>query len=146
MFLEEVKKSFVAQGLAMADQRNQAAAAEYLDACRNWAAQAVRGAEPKPTLAVKAVFDFSGFWGIEFISTGKPVSDVAPSSFLPKFATDKNAIGYPVGGPIPNQQGRYYDFSSAASTVGQRAVVNGKTYEYQGFTPFDRAWVEITNG
>jgi len=145
MFFEEVKTAFIAQGHAMAAHLNQTAAEQYLGACRNWAAHHGQGPKPKPALALETVFDFSEQlrWTMELKRTDKPVSDVLPSSFLPKAPTDINAIGYPVGGPIPNQPGRWYDFSTAGSSVGQTATVNGTKYEYQGITPFNRAWVEV---
>lgn len=145
MFFEEVKAAFIAQGHQMAAHINQTAAEQYLGACRNWAANHGQGPEPKPALAVEAVFDFSGLWVVSMKQTGYAVSDVSASSFLPKAPSDVNAIGYPVGGPIRGQPGRFYDFSTAGSSVGQKATVNGKNYEYQGITPFNRAWVEVKN-
>lgn len=143
MFSDEVRASFIAQGQQIAAHINQTAAEQYLGACRNWAANHGQGAAPKPALAVEAVFDFSGNWSMRLQPTAYAVSDVEPSSFLPKAPTDVNAIGFPVGGPIPNQPGRFYDFSTAGSSVGQKATVNGTKYEFQGITPFNRAWVEV---
>lgn len=148
MFLEEVKQSFIAQAKAIAEKRNDIAAEEYLGACRNWAARRQQGVdaagpEPQAGPSVEAVVDFDGNWSIEFRPTGKPVSDIPPSNFLPTYKTDENAIGFPVGGPIPDQPGRYYDFSTAASSVGRKAIINGKKYVYSAITPFNRAWVEV---
>lgn len=150
MFLEEVKQSFIAQAKAMAEKRNEIAVEEYLGACRNWAARTQQGVgaagpEPQAGPAIEAVVNFDGNWSIEFRPTGYPVSGIPPSNFLPKHKTDENAIGFPVGGPIPDQPGRYYDFSTAASWVGRKATINGKKYEFQGITAFNRAWVEVGN-
>jgi len=145
MFSDEVKASFIAQGRGMAAHINQTAAEQYLVACRNWAANHGKGPEPKPALAVEAIFDFTANWSMRLKPTHYAVSDLLPSTLLPKAPTDVNAIGYPVGGPIPGQPGRWYDWSTAGSSVGQKATVNGKQYEYQGITPFNRAWVEVQN-
>lgn len=156
MFLDQVLKDWIAQCHAIAKHHNEAAAKEYLAACQNWAmrhtTQGVEaaGPEPRPPMAVEAIMDVdskpSG-WSMELRSTGKAVSTVLPSSFLPKTPTDVNAIGAPVGGPILDEYGkptrRYYDFSSANSYVGREATIAGKTYRFKATSPFNRFWEEV---
>lgn len=151
MFIEQVKKDWIANCHAVAAHKNESAAEEYIGACRNWAARRQQGVEaagpePIPAIAVEPVIDLEGLWSVEFKPTGKPVSDIPPTKFLPTFKTDENAIGFPIGGPILNEHGdptgRYYDFSSAASSVGRKVTINGKKYKFDGLTPFNRFWVE----
>lgn len=140
MFDNEVKQAFIAQGHAIAAQVNKAAADAYEGACRNWAANGGSGAAPVATLAVEPVFDFDGHWGLQLRPTTRPVSSLTPQSFLPAFGTDAGAIGGPVGGPIPNQPGRFYAASNHTPYVGQIHRQGGTTYEYKAITPFNRAW------
>lgn len=143
MFLSEVKQTFIAQGMAIAAKLNQDAAARFVAACRNWAANGGKDGEPKPDLAVEAEFDFEGNWQMRIVPTDRPVSSIDPKSFLQAFGTDKDAIGGPVGGPIPGQPGRYYAASNATPWLGQVYRAKGKTYVYSAITPFNRAWEEI---
>ena len=66
-----------------------------------------------------------------------------PKSFIATYGTDKDAIGGPVGGPIPGQSGRFYAASDAAPYLGQVHRAKGKTYVFTAITPFNRAWEEI---
>jgi len=143
MFFEEVKQTFIAQGMAIAAKLNQDAAERFLGACKNWAANGGRDGEPKPDLAVEAQFIFEPEWSMRIAPTDRPVSTLAPKSFLQTFGTDKDAIGGPVGGPIPDQPGRYYAASDATPYLGQVHRAKGKTYVFTAITPFNRAWEEI---
>lgn len=143
MFFEEVKQTFIAQGHAIAAKINQDAVERFLGACRNWAANGAKDGEPKPDLAVEAEFDFEGNWQMRIVPTDRPVSSIDPKSFLQAFGTDKDAIGGPVGGPIPGQPGRYYAASNATPWLGQVHRAKGKTYVFTAITPFNRAWEEI---
>lgn len=143
MFLNEVKQSFMAQGAAIAAKINLQAEHEYLQACRNWAANGAKDGEPKPDVAVEAEFDFEGNWQMRIVPTDRFVSTIDPKSFATTYGTDKDAIGGPVGGPIPGQPGRYYAASSATPWLGQVYRAKGKTYVFSAITPFNRAWEEI---
>lgn len=143
MFFEEVKQTFIAQGMAIAAKLNQDAAERFLGACRNWAANGGRDGEPKPDLAMEAEFSFEGNWEMRIVATDRFVSTIDPKSFLQTFGTDKDAIGGPVGGPIPGQPGRFYAASDATPYLGQVHRAKGKTYVFTAITPFNRAWEEI---
>jgi hypothetical protein len=143
MFFEEVKQSFVAQGHAIAAKLNQDAVERFLGACRNWAANGGKDGEPKPDLAVEAQFSFDPEWSMRIAPTDRPVSSIDPRSFLQTYGTDKDAIGGPVGGPIPGQPGRFYAASDATPYLGQVHRSKGKTYVFTAITPFNRAWEEI---
>ena len=143
MFFEEVKQSFIAQGMAIAAKLNQDAVERFLGACKNWAANGGRDGEPKPDLAVEAQFSFDPEWSMRIAPTDRPVSSIDPKSFLQAYGTDKDAIGGPVGGPIPDQPGRYYQASDATPYLGQVFRSKGKTYVFTAISPFNRAWEEI---
>lgn len=143
MFFEEVKQSFITQGHAIAAKINQDAVERFLGACRNWAANGAKDGEPKPDLTVEADFDFEGNWTMRIVPTDRFVSTIDPKSFVATYATDKDAIGGPVGGPIPNQPGRYYAASDATPYLGQVHRAKGKTYVFSAITPLNRAWEEI---
>jgi hypothetical protein len=143
MFFEEVKQTFIAQGMAIAAKLNQDAVERFLGACRNWAANGGRDGEPKPDLAMEAEFSFEGNWTMRIVATDRFVSTIDPKSFLQTFGTDRDAIGGPVGGPIPNQPGRYYAASDATPYLGQVHRNKDKTYVFTAITPFNRAWEEI---
>ena len=143
MFFEEVKASFMAQGVAIADKMNQDAAARFLGACRNWAANGGRDGEPKPDVAVEAQFSFEPQWSLMLVPTDHPVSTIDPKTFLLTHGTDQDAIGGPVGGPIPDQPGRYYAASDATPYLGQVYRSKGKTFVFSAISPFNRAWEEI---
>jgi hypothetical protein len=68
------------------------------------------------------------------------VSTLDPKTLLPTHGTDENAIGGPVGGPIPGQPGRFYAASDATPYLGQVFRSKGKTYVFSAITPFNRAW------
>ncbi len=143
MFLNEVKQSFMAQGAAIAAKINLQAEHDYLQACRNWAANGGKDGEPKPDLAVEAEFDFEGNWQMRIVPTVRFVSSIDPKSFLQTYGTDKDAIGGPVGGEIPGQPGRFYAASHATPYLGQVYRAKGKTYVFTAISPFNRAWEEI---
>lgn len=143
MFFEEVKQTFIAQGMAIAAKLNQDAVERFLGACRNWAANGGKDGEPKPDLAMEAEFSFEGNWEMRIVATDRFVSTIDPKSFLQTFGTDRDAIGGPVGGPIPNQPGRYYAASDATPYLGQVHRNKDKTYVFTAITPFNRAWEEI---
>lgn len=143
MFFEEVKAAFIAQGHQMAAHINQTAAEQYLGACRNWAANGGKDGEPKAAAAVEAQFAFDPTWEMRIVQTDRLVSSIDPKSFLQAYGTDKDAIGGPVGGPIPGQPGRFYAASNATPWLGQVYRAKGKTYVFTAITPFNRAWEEI---
>ena len=143
MFLIQIKESFIEQGMSIAAKLNQDAAARFVAACRDWAANGAKDGEPKPDLAVEAEFDFENNWQMRIVPTDWFVSTIDPKSFIATYGTDKDAIGGPVGGPIPGQPGRYYAASNATPWLGQVYRAKGKTYGFFAKTPFNRAWEEI---
>ena len=140
MFLDEVRATFLAQGHAVAKQVNTLHEKQFLEAAKNWALNGGGPDEPKPAEAVEAQFDFEGLWSMTLKPAGRPVSTVDPKSLLPVHGTDENAVGGPVGGPIPGQPGRFYAASNAAPWLGQTVTIDGKRYRYTAITPFNRAW------
>ena len=140
MFFDELKETFISQGMTIAAKLNQDAAERFLAACRDWALNGARGNGPTPEKAVEAQFDFEGGWDMRIVTIDRPVSTIDPSSFAATFGTDNNAVGGPVGGPIPGQPGRFYAASNAAPWDGQEFVTKGKTYRYTGTSPFNRFW------
>ena len=143
MFFDEVKQSFMAQGAAIAAKINLQAEHDYLQACRNWAANGGKDGEPKAATAVEAQFAFDPTWEMRIVQTDRLVSSIDPKSFATTYGTDKDAIGGPVGGPIPGQPGRYYAASDSTPYLGQVYRGKGKTYVFTAITPFNRAWEEI---
>jgi hypothetical protein len=140
MFLETVRASFIVQGHSMAKQINGENEKQFLEAAKNWALNGGGPDEPKPAEAVEAQFDFEGMWRMTLEPTGLPVSTLDPKTLLPTYGTDENAIGGPVGGPIPGQPGRFYAASNATPWLGQTVTIAGKRYVYTAITPFNRAW------
>lgn len=140
MFLEEVRASFIAQGHAMANHFNAENEKQFLEAAKNWAINGGGENPPKPAEAVEAQFDFEGLWSMTLKPAGHLVSTLDPKTLLPSHGTDENAIGGPVGGPIPGQPGRFYAASNATPWLGQTVTIDGKRYLYTAITPFNRAW------
>lgn len=140
MFLDEVKASFIAQGHAMANRFNTENEKQFLEAAKNWALNGGGENQPRPAEAIEAQFDFEGLWKMTLEPAGRPVSTLDPKTLLPTHGTDENAIGGPVGGPIPDQPGRYYAASDATPYLGQVFRSKGKTYVFSAITPFNRAW------
>jgi hypothetical protein len=140
MFLDEVKASFIAQGHAMANHFNTENEKQFLEAAKNWALNGGGENQPRPAEAIEAQFDFEGLWKMTLEPAGRPVSTLDPKTLLLAHGTDENAIGGPVGGPIPDQPGRYYAASDATPYLGQVFRSKGKTYVFSAITPFNRAW------
>lgn len=147
MFDEEIRQSFAAQGAAMADQFNMRAEEEYVQACKNWAANKNRGADagppPVPAKMVKAVVKFEPKFSLSFETMKDSVSTVAPDAFLAKHGTDIGAIGGPVGGLVPGTTDQYYLSSSEPSTpqINTRFVSPaGDIYVWHQPTPFGGFW------
>lgn len=142
MFDQEIRASFAAQGRAMAEQINKLAADSYVLACQNWALQPMA---PKPSapfsLAASVAFDPA--FSLTLVPTQSPVSDIKPESFLPKYGTDVNAVGGPVGGPIPGSSDKFYAASGANPQAGDDYKTNGAVYVYKRPTPFGGFWVKV---
>lgn len=140
MVLDEVKASFIACGHAMANHLNTENEKQFLEAAKNWALNGGGENQPRPAEAIEAQFDFDGLWKMTLEPAGRPVSTLDPKTLLPTHGTDENAIGGPVGGPIPGQPGRFYAASNATPWLGQIVIIDGKRYLYTAITPFNRAW------
>jgi hypothetical protein len=142
MFDAEIKATFAAQGRAMAAQINALAAQNYIQACQNWALQAV-GLPPLAPFAVSAQVSFAPEFALKLTPTQEPVSDIKPESFLPKNATDTDAVGGPVGGPIPGAPGKFYAVATTNPQPGDDYKTNGALYVYKRPTPFGGYWVQL---
>lgn len=98
---------------------------------------------PKPSNAVMPVVDFEGFFSLNLVDAGYPVSTIKPESFLPTFPTDEGAIGGPVGGPIPGQTGKWYRASSSTDTKPYSAP-DGRKFEFRApFFGIGGYWVQV---
>jgi hypothetical protein len=142
MFDEEIKATFAAQGRAMAAQINTLAAQNYIQACQNWALLA-QGPPPVAPFSVSAKVSFVPSFALHLLPTTDPVSDIKPESFLPKFATDTDAIGGPVGGPIPGAPGKFYAAAGTLPQPGDDYRTGGAVYVYKRPTPFGGYWVAL---
>lgn len=59
--------------------------------------------------------------------TPEVVSDKTAQDFMPQYATDADAVGGPVGGPIPQQPGHFYQLSSDKTPPGTiHTQISGK--------------------
>jgi hypothetical protein len=143
MFLEQVKASFVANGMQIANHINQENEGEYLRQIQNWVQGGARDGEPKPNFAVEAQFSFEGNFELKIVPTDRPVSLVNPKDFLPKYGTDDNAVGGEVGGSIPGQPRRFYAAANANPWIGKLAQVGGRRFVFTATTPFNRFWEEL---
>lgn len=145
-FLEQVKADFIANGVRMAQQMNQTAEQRFLDAAREWARNGGNSGEPRPDEAVQAVFSFDDFFSMKISGTGRPVSTIDPKSFLSAHKTDENAVGGPVGGPIPNKPGKYYAHSTASPWLGQEVKIGQRLFRFASTNFMDKYWEEIVAG
>jgi hypothetical protein len=146
--LDSIKADFVANGNAMAARLNASAVEDYNRAAANWAGNYAQTGAPghRPVVpnAVIATFDFTGSWFMQIRETATPLPVMDIDSLAPAFATDVNAIGGPVGGPITDQPGRYYQASGDSSPIGSvYRDKNGRSYVKQADSPFNRFWLAI---
>ncbi len=134
MYEEENYAALVLSAKAATEQRNRLAADTFEQAAQNWARNVQQTGQrtPPPVApnatelrAVRETMDY------EMETLPVKVSDLNPESLLPKFATDINAIGGRIGGPIPNTTGIYYAASGAACSPGDAEIHNGITYEFR---------------
>lgn len=143
MFDEEIKASFSAQGRQIAAQINTLAADTYIQACRNWALNGAKEPPPIVPFAVLPLIEFEPVFSLRLIQGEEAVSAIAPESFLPKFQTDTDAIGGPVGGPIPGAPGKFYATATANPQPGDDYRALGSVYIYKRPTPFGGFWVKL---
>lgn len=143
MFDAEIRATFAAQGRRMAEQLNTVAREQYLGACRNWAANGGKSEKPKPAAAVVSEVQFEPIFTLQMLPTSHPVTTIEPEAFLPKYPTDTDAVGGPVGGPIPGAPGRFYATSGANPNAGDVHVAGDDRYVYQRPTPFGGFWVKL---
>lgn len=143
MFEEEVKATFAAHCRAMAAQINRLKVQNYIQACQNWALLPDAAPPPLVPYNVEAVIEFDPGFALTIKPTNTPVSDIKPESFLPKFATDADAIGGPVGGPIPGAPGKFYAASGTNPQPGDDYRAAGSVFVYKRPTPFGGFWVKL---
>jgi hypothetical protein len=143
MFLEQVKASFIANGIQIANQINQENEGEYLRQIQNWVKGGGKDGEPKPDVAVEAQFNFDGNFELKIVPTDRPVSLVNPKDFLPKYGTDESAVGGEVGGPIPGQPKRFYAAANASPWLGKMVRIGDRRFIFTATTPFNRFWEEV---
>lgn len=143
MFENEVWQSFVAQGLAMAEKINESSLARFKQACINWVANNGRTPKPVPDFKVESVFNAESHEPFKLVVTNTPVSNLDPASMLPAYGTDTNAVGGPVGGPIPNQSGRYYVNSNFHPQLGDEVEVGNRAFVCMSHSPFTKYWIEV---
>ncbi len=145
--LDTIKQLWIEQNHRMAAQINSINADDFIQAAKNWATQMStqgKATMPKPVAphAVQAVMVFEPGWSCTFPETEMLVSTADPSSFLPAFPTDTNAIGGPVGGPIPDQTGKFYMASNDDRKLWYYSK-GGRNFARVQVTPFQMFWVEI---
>jgi hypothetical protein len=142
MFDAEIKATFAAQARLMAAQINTLASQNYIQACQNWALLAL-GPPPVAPLAVASEVAFEPEFSLKLNATPDPVSDIKPESFLPKYTTDTDAVGGPVGGPIPGAPGKFYAVATTNPQPGDDYRTGGSVYVYKKPTPFGGYWVSL---
>lgn len=142
MFEDVVRETAIAQVYAMKAQLNKTVEDKYLTAARNWA---LNPDSPYPAVPFITDVQLTGDNPVTFtlVPTDIPISTIKPEDFLPKYKTDDNAVGGPVGGPIPDQPGRFYLAANASAYIGQIARVGGSVYVCQANGPFSRFWQKI---
>ena len=143
MFESEVWQSFVEQGLGMAEMTNQSSLDRFRQACLNWVANGGRTPKPAPDFKVESVFNPGSSEPFKLVVTDIPVSTLDPSTMLPTHGTDVDAVGGPVGGPIPAYPGRFYLNSGSHPNLGEMVKVNNRTFVCTSRSPFTRYWIEV---
>jgi hypothetical protein len=146
--IDRIKQLWIEQNHRIAAQINSLSLGNFLQAARNWATQVGtqgKATMPKPVApsAVEAAMEFEPNWSCSFPETGVPVSTVDPSSLLPTFPTDTNAIGGPIGGPIPDQPGKFYMASTDDRKLWYYSK-GGRNFARVQVTPFQMYWYELT--
>lgn len=146
MFEQEIRLAMAAAAAQMADTINKNLRDNYLTAASNWADNKARGAAGPPPVVPKAITFSHNLEAnsIELVVTDTPVSNVKPEDFLPTYATDKGAVGGPVGGPIPDKPGLFSLASNANVYAGQvYTAPGGGVYVVQQPTPFQKYWLKV---
>jgi len=87
--------------------------------------------------------EFEPVFVLRIVGTETPVSDIKPESFFPKFATDTDAVGGPIGGPIPGALGTFYAAAGTNPQAGDDFRTGGFTYVYKRPTPFGGFWAKL---
>ena len=145
MFIEQVRQSLIEQAHRWAQQINHANEQEYLAAIQNWARNNGQGGEPKPAFSVVPKIDFNDDVVVRIVTTDRPVSAANAKDFLPVYGTDKDAVGGEVGGPIPDQPGRYYATSNANPYLGKEVEVGTRKFKFVANGLMSRFWQEQVN-
>ena len=130
MYEDSNFENLVLEAQALENQTNRLREAIYLQRCSNWAQN--HGNGPAPVAPMKKIITAvqADYSLLEQDST-EPVSTFNPTSLLPVYGTDINAVGGDVGGPIPGQTNRFYIKSTGTSVApGDITVVGGKAYRH----------------
>jgi hypothetical protein len=143
MFDEFIARMIAEMAVKWSSDINARLEANYLESARQWATSKTYGSTAAPPAVPMAIQFQVRDGGVVPVTTATPVSAIQPESFLPTYGTDVNAVGGPVGGPIPGQQDKFYATSNANPQPGEIARVNGSTYVYQRPTPFGGFWLKV---
>ncbi len=145
MFIEFVIAKAKEQMARIVAQINDELKSQYLQAAVNWAETKSKGEAGPPPVApfnVSAVFDEANV-SFKLIETDVAVSNITAESFLPTYKTDVDAIGGPVGGPIPGEANKFYINSAFSVYAGQTFVRDSAVYVVQQPTPFQKYWLRV---
>ncbi len=147
MFEDFIRARAIEQATVLTQNINRELTKAYLIACANWAEnQTPRAASAPPVVPMIQKFILDDVkLSFEIVPTDQPVSNVKPEDLLPKFPTDADGVGGPVGGPIPGQPDKFYMKSDANVWAGfAYKASNGSIYVVQQPTPFQKYFLKIT--
>ena len=148
MFEQQIYESLLVLAKTLQDQINTEAAKAFIGKAQDWATNAAINpstAGPPPIAPLGVTYTAVRETGdLKAGTTGAPVSALDPRSLLPVYGTDKDAVGGPIGGPIPGSPGKFYVNSSSHPTEGEELTVSGSKYRFQrGFFGLSQYWVKL---
>lgn len=146
MFEQFIREKAIAMATALTTKLNEDIKNEYLQAASNWAETKQKGEAGPPPVAPNGLqFVFNDATnGFELVDNGSKVSNIKPEDFLPTFQTNTNTVGGPVGGPIPDNPGRFYIAADAGPVyAGQIYNSPSGVFVLQQPTPFQKFWFKI---
>lgn len=153
--LEEINRATAEkQAAVFSEAYNAGSAVVYDEALRQWlhdtqirqAAGLPTAVMPTPGRKVEYYLDPAPSTVVRMRFLSQPVSSLTLADIMPKYGTDINAVGGPVGGPIPNRPGDFYAASDAKPQPGDtHATPDGGLYVYkaQGFAGLERFWRKL---
>lgn len=125
---------------------NALAASAFLGKAQQWALQQKVDLGPPPVAPFRKLFtlDEETFQIVESFSTTERVSDVDPKMFLPKYGTNVDAIGGPVGGPIKGAPGKFHIAAGAFPNSGDKyTAADGRQFVHVRSNQLVGYWEEI---